>query len=177
MINLKQDNMSDYSAAYHRKTTNTQQVKDILQRANMSGCFFQPSNGWTTFMTEEETFVAEESIIQANQEVLLFFYRTNDRLLWGFSIYQGPKLVGSYAIFENDEEELEIENTTTPDALALIVDSENLTELVRVLNPSDNEAAYEKWDYAFAELVGLEHIEWVSFAEDDDSLEVYEVEN
>lgn len=156
--------MSDFSAAYHLKTENQQDVIDLLQEAKLEGYVFLPLNGWSTFVANADEFRPVPAVTNYNKGLLLHFYRTNDFLGWGFHIYRNQDLVGHYAIISNDGENLSITNTTDESSLALIVDSTQLEALQKLLDPVDIDTAYKHGDYEFAQLVGLEHIEWVSYS-------------
>lgn len=168
--------MSDFSAAYHLKTENKQDVLDLLKRAELTGYLFQPINGWTTFVTEIDEFSADNKITNANTGILLFFNRTNDFLGWGFDIFENDTLVGKYSIHTDEEENLKITNTTDNLILSKIIDESKIEIVQELLNPPNVDVAYEKGDYDFASIVGLENIEWISFMQIDCNVEDYEVE-
>ena len=168
--------MSDFSAAYHLKTDNKQDVLDLLKRAELTVYIFQPVNGWATFVTEIDEFSADSKITDANSGILLFFSRTNDFLGWGFDIFENESLVGKYSIHQDEDENLKITNTTNNLILSKIIDSSKIDTLNELLNPPTVEVAYEKGDYEFANMVGLENIEWISFMQIDCNVEDYEVE-
>ena len=168
--------MSDFSAAYHLKTNNQEDVLDLLKRAELTGYMFQPVNGWTTFVTEIDEFSTDSKITNANTGILIFFNRTNDFLGWGFDIFENETLVGKYSIHADEDENLKITNTTNNQTLTKIVDSSKIDSLNELLNPPSVEVAYEKGDYEFASIVGLENIEWISFMQIDCNVEDYEVE-
>lgn len=167
--------MSDFSAAYHLKTSNKQDVLDLFERAKLTGYTFEPVNGWTTFVTEIDGFTSDLKITNFNTGILVFFDRTNDFLGWGFEIFENKTLIGEYSI-HTDEENLHIKNTTNNAVLSKIVDSPKIDILNELLNPSSIKAAHESGDYEFANLVGLENIEWISFMQIDCNVEEYEVE-
>ena len=166
--------MSDFSAAYHLKTDNQQDVLDLLKRAELTGYMFQPVNGWTTFVTEIDEFNADSKVTDFNNGILLFFNRTNDFLGWGVDIFEDANLIGKYSIFESDD--LNITNTTTPQILTKIVETSKIDSLNELFNPPNTEIAYEKGDYEFAKIVGLENIEWTSFMQIDCNVEDYKVD-
>lgn len=157
--------MSDFSAAYHLKTNNQQDAIDLLKEAQLKGYIFEPVNGWTTFVADAHEYRPVPAVTNYNKGLLLHFDRTNDFLGWGFHIYQNQDLVGHYAIISNDGENLKISNATDEASLALIVDSKQLKGLQELLNPVDISTAYKHGDYEFAQLVGLENIEWVSYSQ------------
>jgi hypothetical protein len=168
--------MSDFSAAYHLKTDNKQDVLDLFEKAQLTGYVFEPINGWTTFVTEIDGFSADSNVTNFNKGLLLFFSRTNDFLGWGFDIFENENLVGKYSIHADEEENLKITNTTNNLTLSKIVDSSKIDSLNKLFNPPSVEVAYEKGDYEFASIVGLENIEWISFMQIDCNVEDYEVE-
>jgi hypothetical protein len=168
--------MSDFSAAYHLKTDNKQDVLDLLTRAELTGYLFQPVNGWVTFVTEIDEFSADSKITDSNKGILLFFNRTSDFLGWGFNIFEDATLIGKYSIFEDEDENLKITNTTENQILSKIVETSKINSLNELLNPPSSEVAYEKGDYEFSKIVGLENIEWTSFMQIDCNVEDYKVE-
>lgn len=167
--------MSDFSAAYHLKTVNQQDVIDLLKEAQLEGYIFEPVSGWTTFVANAHEYKPVTAVTNHNKGILLHFDRTNDFLGWSFHIYRNQDLVGHYTIISNDGENLKITNTTDVSSLALIVDSTQLEALQKLLNPVDINAAYKHGDYEFAQLVGLEHIEWVSYSQVKHNTDDYDV--
>lgn len=168
--------MSDFSAAYHLRTDNSQDVIDLFKRANLKGFLFQPINGWATFVTEMDGFSPDTSITNFNLGTLLFFSRTNDFLGWSFDIFEGNKLVGKYSISTDEDENLQINNQTDARILSKIADVSKIEILIELLNPVSKEIAYEKGDFEFANIIGLENIEWISFGQIECNVESYEVE-
>ena len=168
--------MSDFSAAYHLKTDNQEDVVNLLKRAELTGYVFEPVNGWVTFVTQIDKSNSDTKITDHNNGVLLFLYRTSDFLGWGFSIFEKDSLIGKYAISADEEENLKITNSLDNSILSQIVDTTKIDSLTELLNPPNVEIAYEKGDFEFANIIGLVNIEYVSFAQIDCNIEDYEVE-
>ena len=168
--------MSDFSAAYHLKTDNQQDVLDLLKRADLTGYMFKSVNGWVTFVTEIDGFSADSKIANSSKGTLLFFNRTSDFLGWGFNIFENGTLIAKYSIFADEDDNLKITNTTTNEILSKIIETSDIDLINELLNPPSVEVAYKKGDFEFAKIVGLENIEWTSFMQIDCNVGDYKVE-
>lgn len=168
--------MSDFSAAYHLKTNDVQDVLNLFKRAELIGYVFKPINGWVSFVTKFDNFRSDVRVTDLNLGTLLFFERTNDFLGWGFEIFENSKLIGKYSIESDDEENLKIINTLDSDALSKIAEISKIDSVLSILNPIDFESAYDNGDFEFAKLIGLVNVEWISFHQIDRNIEDYEIE-
>ncbi|WP_028666591.1 hypothetical protein [Runella zeae] len=159
--------MSDFSNQFHLKSDNIEDAKILLKNANLKGYLIPPVNGWITIL------VAERAILtQFNKGLLLEFIRTDDALFWGFDLYRDANLISHYDIqdyfegFKISNERLNFEEFSVE--LQLDDDKkEALKELFGVDNPDEADGG----DYKFAEIIGLENIEWLSFEYADSDLE------
>lgn len=167
--------MSDFSVAYHLKTDQISDVVDLLSSLNIKGYVFQPTKGWVTFVTELDEFEPHDLISKNVSGTLLFLVRTNDFLCWNFEVFLDSESHGRYAIQASDELHAEIVNTLSDQALSLLVAQSQIDDLTRILNPVFYNAALDKGDLDFAELVGLENIEWISYFQVDCNVDDYEV--
>lgn len=168
--------MSDFSAAYHLKTNDLQDVLNLFKRADLIGYVFQPINGWVSFVTKYDNFRSDVRVTDFNVGTLLFFERTNDFLGWGFEIFENSKMLGKYSIESEDGENLKIINTIDSDGLSKIIEISKIESVISILNPVDFENAFEKGDFEFAKLLGLVNVEWISFDQIDRNIQAYEVE-
>lgn len=166
--------MSDFSDQLHLKTTQTADALQILSKAGAKGYVFQPTNGWVTFLAQERN-----KLSAYNEGLLLHFSRTSDFLGWGFTLYEGTELVSEYSIqdyfdgFIINKEQLNFDKLVS--VLAL---DEATQEALNTLFSIDNPEEAEGGDFSFAQLLGLEHIEYLAFevvdADIDNVLEEYE---
>ena len=153
-----------FCAAYHLKSDNQQDAIDLLKKAQVKGYVFESVNGWTTFVTEAHEYKPTPAVTTHNKGLLLHFDRTSDFLCWGFHIYQNQIQAGKYSILSDDGETLKIIDQVDTASLSLLVDPPQVEVLQNLLHPETIDTAYRHGDYEFAQLVGLTHIEWVSYS-------------
>lgn len=166
--------MSEFSDSYHLKTANPTEAVELLKRSGLKGYVFPESNGWVTLVAEGSEFDPNEQLIAANKGIILHYACAEDHG-WFFSIYQGDKRVSHYECIW--EEELEVNDTElNKDLLIKLIEEPtgkvNLEEIEAFLHPEEIEEIFENPVYnRFAEEIGLQYFEWLSYSYYED---VYE---
>ncbi|MCC6726221.1 MAG: hypothetical protein IT258_17065 [Saprospiraceae bacterium] len=161
--------MSDFSFHYHLKSEDQQAAVQLLQNASVRGYVFPPVNGWVTFVVEDEL---SSDVPASNKGILIEMFRTNDFPAWGFSIYQEDKLICKYKL-EGEDGEIPNFKDYSKEAINKIVPADKVDEIESLLNSWETESGSETADYGFARIVGLEHIDWVSFHYVESDFETY----
>lgn len=177
--------MSQCSVSFHLRSKNSQEVVDLLKGCGLNGYVFPSVSNWTTFVCEEEHIEKNDRLINANTG-LMVYYSFAEEYGWEFSIFKANKKICSYGclwggpIFDEDGEIiidengelLEIESISINDSnlninelLELIEnDSSKVNKMKEILYPKSIQEAIESSPYyTFAELLGIENIDWISY--------------
>jgi hypothetical protein len=157
--------MSDFSESYHLRTERTDDAIELLKGLGRKGFVFEPANGWVTFVVDGGNFEPDQQIVAKARQPLLHFVSAEDHGC-GFWLFDQGKVVSAYACeWEND---ITVDDAKySRQALERLVpsaDGPSLDEFERRMRPEDIEELFgANPSRVFAQAVGLEHFEWVSY--------------
>jgi hypothetical protein len=161
--------MSEFSESYHLQTSNIQDGIDLLKRASLKGFVYPASNNWVTLLPEGSSFQPNNKLIQANQGLLLHYINAEDHG-WAFNIYEGIIQTSHYECTWEEDITIDQQDLNPEKVQSIISSNQQLQqpittiELIDLLTPEDLEQLFETTPAEqFAQLVGLENYEWVSY--------------
>lgn len=165
--------MSEFSESYHLQSDNAQDAVDLLQRAGEKGHVYPPGAGWVTFVSEGNLFEPNPAIVNANKGTLVHYVNQADYLCW-FAIFENSKMTCAYRC--EWEEGLHADASEySRNALSRILDpakSGELDAFEKALEPSRIDKIFEENPARkFAEFIGLEHFDYVSYDEVTEALQ------
>jgi hypothetical protein len=157
--------MSEFSESYHLRSDRLDDAVELLKSVGRKGFAFEPAGGWVTFVVEGGNFEPDSQIVAKARQPLLHFVSAEDHGC-NFSLYDQGKLVSRYACaWENDVTVDDAKYSRA--ALERLVPSAHrpsLDEFERRMHPRDVEELFDgNASRVFAEAVGLEHFEWLSY--------------
>lgn len=157
--------MSEFSESYHLRSDRAEDAIELLRRAKLKGYVYEPSNGWVTFLAEEGVFEPDERIVAAASHPLLHYVSAEDHG-WSFTLFDGENIVCGYRC-EWDEVITVEDWRYSRAALVQVAPSAQpalLDEFERHLQPENVDEVFESEpSKLFAQAVGLEHYEWLSY--------------
>lgn len=157
--------MSEFSESYHLRTENIEDACSLLRQAGIKGFVFPATNGWVTFVAEDGRFEPDQRIVAAARQSLLHYVNAEDHG-WSFALYDGGQLVSAYRCDWDGNVSYD-DTAYSRSAIEKIVpsvDPEALTEFEAELHPSDSGDVFgAEPARLFAEAVGLERYEWLSY--------------
>ena len=154
--------MSEFSESFHLRSDNQQDGENLLKRAGLTGAVFSPVRGWVTIVPESELYEAVDQMVAANQDLLLHYLHAEDHG-WQFALYKNNSIICQYEC--GWESELTINDSDLNQAalVPLLIEKSREKVLENILYPPDlNAVIMDPPAYRFANLVGLEHYEWLS---------------
>jgi tetratricopeptide (TPR) repeat protein len=150
--------MSEFSESYHLRAEVAEQGIELLKAAGLKGVVFQPQNGWVTIIPQTTPLDAVRAMTSHNPGTLLHYVFGEDHG-WAFSLYEKNKLVIQYEC--TWDAKLAIDDSLVDvDILGALVNPARRSELEAVLRPGLDGA--RSAHHRFADLVGLQHYEWLS---------------
>ena len=157
--------MSEFSESYHLRSERADDAIEILRLAKRKGYVYQPANGWVSFVAEDGVFEPDERIVAAARLPLLHFVSAEDHG-WSFTLFDRGNVVSAYRC--NWENDITADDSRySRETLQRLVPSahpSSLDELERRLHPTDiDELLAVNRSRLFAQAVGLEHYEWLSY--------------
>jgi hypothetical protein len=157
--------MSEFSESYHIRSEHAKDAIELLHRAKRKGYVYQPVNGWVTFLVEEGAFEPDERIVAASIQPLLHYVSAADHG-WSFRLYDRTRVVSAYRC-DWDDDIMFDDSKYSRTALQQFVPSLQLSLLdnfERWLHPKDfDEISETDPSKMFAEALGLEHYDWLSY--------------
>ena len=153
--------MSEFSESYHLRSERAEDAIELLQRAKRKGYVYQPTNGWVTFLAEEGNFGPEERIVAAAKQPLLHYVSAEDHG-WSFALFDGGKAVSAYQCQWEDDIQAD-DSQYSREALLRVAPSAQLEDFEQHLHPDLDEVSDIEPSKVFAQAVGLEHFEWLSY--------------
>ena len=154
--------MSEFSESFHLRSDSQQNGEDLLRRAALTGAVFSPVRGWVTVVPESEMYEAVDQMVASNQGLLLHYLYAEDHG-WQFSLYKNNSIISQYEC--GWESELAINDSDLNQAalVSLLIEKSREKVLQNILYPPDlNAVIMDPPAYRFANLVGLEHYEWLA---------------
>ena len=158
--------MSEFSESYHLRSERQDDAVELLRRADLAGFVFKPINGWVTFVAEDGSFDADERVVTAAGKKTLLHYTSTEDHGWSFTLFAEGKPVTAYRCAWDSD--VEFDDSTYSRAVLVqhipVAKAKDLTEFETHLRPeSFDEAIGAEASKLFAEAVGLENFEWLSF--------------
>jgi hypothetical protein len=155
--------MSEFSESFHLRSNKQQDGVNLLKRAGLSGVVFTPTNNWVTVVPEAGLLEAVEPMVRANRGTLLHYMCAEDHG-WQFGIYKDTRPVCRYECGWDDELTIEDGDLDLEVIVELLKNRSQRAELEALLQPEDIDALLEGEPpaYQFANLLGLQHYEWLS---------------
>ena len=158
--------MSEFSESYHLRSDDQNDGVALLERAGLKGFVFPASNGWVTVLAEGDIFTPNDRLISANTGTLLYFANAEDHG-WLFSIYASSECVCHYECAWEDTIEADHSGLDLKAVTELLRPSVSLEETHQILHPSPTDfdrLFLQPPATSFAQSIGLEHYEWLSYA-------------
>lgn len=157
--------MSEFSESYHLRSERADDAIELLRLAKRQGYVYPPGNGWVSFVAADGVFEPDERIVAAARHPLLHFVSAEDHG-WSFALFDRGKVVSGYRCdWENDI--VADDSRYSRAALQQLVpsaESSLLDELERRMHPTEIDELLElKLSRLFAQVVGLEHFDWLSY--------------
>jgi len=154
--------MSEFSESFHLRSNSQQDGEDLLKRAGLKGAVFSPVRGWVTVVPDSELYEAVDQMIAANKGLLLHYLHAEDHG-WQFALYKGNKAVCQYECGWDPELAINDSDMNQSVLVPLLVEESCERALESILHPADLDAVImDPPAYRFANVVGLEHYEWLS---------------
>jgi len=154
--------MSEFSESFHLRSDNQQDGVELLKKAGFKGAVFSPVRGWVTVIPDSGLLEAVEQMAAANKGLLLHYLYAEDHG-WQFALYENDNQISKYECGWPDELVIEDSGVNQSAMVKLLAEESRQAEMENILHPEDLEAiiAYPP-AYRFANLVGLEHYEWLA---------------
>ena len=159
--------MSEFSESYHLRSESSDDAIQLLHRAKRKGFVYQPVNGWVTFLAEKGVFEPDERIVAAATLPLLHYVSAEDHG-WSFTLFNAAKVACAYRCDWDDTINVDDSNYSRAalEQLTPSLDPALLDQLEARLHPQDFEELFEfevEASKLFAQAVGLEHYDWLSY--------------
>ncbi|WP_079908318.1 hypothetical protein [Paenibacillus sp. 32352] len=157
--------MSEFSESYHLKTADRDEVVRLLNQTGKKGYVFEETNGWVTFVFDGEPFQADEAIVSHNPGLLVHYIYAEDHG-WELKIFKKAELVFDYQCDWTDEIEVKRNLYDIRVIKELVMDQEtSLEDLESIFINEHQDAIFDEIPPAhqFASLIGLVHVDWISF--------------
>ncbi len=157
--------MSEFSESYHLRSEHAEDAVQLLRRAGRRGYVYQPVNGWVTFVVEDGNFEPDARIVAAATNPLLHYVSAEDHG-WSFTFYDSGKIVSHYRCDWDDEITVDDSGYSRAAMQEFVPSAKEtmLDDLERRLHPKDFDELFEaEPSKLFAQALGLEHYDWLSF--------------
>ncbi|MDQ6420580.1 hypothetical protein RB620_14210 [Paenibacillus sp. LHD-117] len=153
--------MSEFSASYHLKTDDRNQVVKLIRDSGNTGFVFEETNGWVTFLIEGPAFDISESVISCNPGMLVHYSHAEDHG-WELRIFNKDEIVFDYTCDWTDDIQIRKELFDLDLIKELVINQGNSTADLEGLFDLKDFDFDQSPAFAFAELIGLVHYEWLS---------------
>ncbi|QDH20358.1 hypothetical protein [Saccharibacillus brassicae] len=153
--------MSEFSASYHLRTTDRQQVVRMIQAAGHRGFVFPETNGWVTFIVEGETWEARPEILEQNPGLLAHYLYMEDHG-WALSLFEKDEEVFGYRCDWTEVFEIEKDETDFDLLRRLISEQAHSTEGLEQAFEADGYTDDVPPAYAIAQKLGWVYFERLS---------------
>ena len=154
--------MSEFSESFHLKTDSQQSGENLLRRACLTGAVFSPVRGWVTVVPESELEEAVDQMVTSNQGILLHYLYAEDNG-WLFELYKNNSIICQYECAWESELAINDSDLNQAAFVSLLIEKSREKVLEDILYPPDlNAVIMDPPAYRFANLLGLEHYEWLS---------------
>ena len=157
--------MSEFSESYHLLSSNPNDATVLLEELGLAGYIYPAANGWTTFVVEGGSFVPDNRVVGAARHLLLHFVSAEDHG-WTFSLFESGQIVSAYQCEWNDAIVFDDSNYSRTVIQHRIPahKSEFLDDFEKHFHSTDiDEVLNAEPSKIFAQAIGLEHYEWLSF--------------
>ena len=153
--------MSEFSESFHLRSEVQADGERLLRRAGFGGAVFSAVRGWVTIVAACDLYEGVEAMAGANEGVLLHYFYAEDHC-WQFAVYEGGRKICRYECDWVEDFGFDDSGVDKAVLVGLLRDKSLEGELESVLRPAGIEAIItDSPAYRFAELVGLEHYEWL----------------
>jgi hypothetical protein len=157
--------MSEFSESYHLRGSDINEAAALLRRTGLKGYVFPPSNGWISFVAEQNSFEPDPRVVAKNTGTLLHYVSAEDHG-WNFSLFEGAELACGYGC--NWDEDVQVDDSRySAVALSRALGSGTETAIAaieRVLHPVDIDEAIESQpSQVFAQAMVLPRFEWFAY--------------
>jgi len=154
--------MSEFSESFHLRSDSQQDGADLLRRAGLTGAVFSPVRGWVTVVPESELYEAVDQMVASNKGLLLYYLYAEDHG-WQFELYKSNSVICQYECGWESELVINDSNLNQAVLVSVLIDKSREQVLEDILHPSElNDVIMDPPAYRFANLIGLEHYEWLS---------------
>jgi hypothetical protein len=157
--------MSEFSESYHLLSSNPNDATVLLEELGLAGYVYPECNGWTTFLVEGGSFVPDVRIVGAARHLLLHFVSAEDHG-WSFSLFDSGQIISAYQCRWNDAIEFDDSNysRTVIEERIQVHKSEGLDDFEQHFRSTYiDEVLDAEPSKIFAQAIGLEHYDWLSF--------------
>ena len=100
--------MSEFSESYHLRGSDINEAAALLRRAGLKGYVFPPSNGWISFVAEQNSFEPDPRVVVKNTGTLLHYVSAEDHG-WSFALFEGADLACGYGC--NWDEDVQVDDS------------------------------------------------------------------
>jgi len=154
--------MSEFSESFHLRSDSQQDGEELLRRAGLSGAVFSAVRGWVTVVPESELYAAVDKMAASNEGLLLHYLYAEDHG-WQFALYKNNSIICQYECGWEEELAIDDSGLNQEVLVSVLIDESREKVLEDILNPADlNAVIMDPPAYRFANLLGLEHYEWLS---------------
>ena len=161
--------MSEFSQTYHLVADDQGAGVDLLREVPVRGFVFPPSNGWVTFVPDEDEYGRlNQDVVGANPSTLLHLVSAEDHG-WEFSVFERDQPTCTYRC--TWEWDVEVEDSQLNLDVVERLSQEHgegisMPELNALLHPPNLDALMSDQGNPadrFARSVGLVHFSWISW--------------
>lgn len=157
--------MSEFSESYHLRTERQEDAAELLKQTGLHGYVFPVTNGWVTLLAEGGMFEPDAGLVAAARQPLLHYVSAEDHG-WSFALFDRGAVTCGYRC-EWDDEILVDDAQYSRAALEPFVaaeQSDRWAAFESQLHPTEfDELTQDAPSEILAQLLGLEHYEWVSY--------------
>ena len=161
----RNSHMSEFSESYHLRSEQAEDAIELLRRARVRGYVYQAANGWVTFLAEGGVFEPDQRIVASANRPLLHYVSAEDHG-WSFALFDRGKIVTSYRCDWDNEITVDASRYSRAALESYIPSAQPglLDAFEQVLNPETFDDLFsEEPSKLFAQAVGLEHYDWLSY--------------
>lgn len=161
--------MSEFSESYHLFSNEHKDAIELLKRSFVRGFVYPERKNWVTIIPKGRKFKVNRRLVHHNKGILIHLINAEDHG-WSLSIYDGRKRTFHYECSWDEDLEINQDEYYRDRLVELINANPNKIRTVSPLDITqifyvlDLEELFEKNPVTqVANLLGLEHFEWISY--------------
>lgn len=154
--------MSEFSESYHLRTNNKEEGKSLIKHLGVRGIVFEETNGWVTVLPEGELASHIKNIASNFNGMVLHYTYAADHF-WTADLFSNGTSISSFVCSWDPELYIDSEALNIEAFSKLLLRPEDKEKLVKLFSLTDLDEIIEtKPAYVFAELLGIEHYQWLA---------------